>query len=320
MPWRYRKPLLGLGALVLAGAFTASAAPAFASSSSSSSFPVTGARVVAHFDFAAGQQPENITVEPNGDADVTFADAHQVARVTPQGKITILATLPAATSGSTFTAGIVRTREGTLYVNYLDLGGTQSGIWRVDRDGTAEQVVALPDAGFLNGLALDPGTGALFTVDSFSGTVLKVWPRTGKAEVWASGQDLQPSAPGGFGANGLKVHDGSVWVSNSSQGTLLRIPILRDGSAGATVVAATGLASIDDFSFIGRGDTLLAAQPGLNQVDLITPGGASRAVVTAADGLSGPSSVAVSGRTVYVTSAAYATGVDPNLLMAHLGG
>ena len=40
---------------------------------------------------------------------------------------------------------------------------------------------------------------------------------------------------------------------------------------------------------------------------------------TAADGLSGPSSVAVSGRTVYVTSAAYATGADPNLLMAHLG-
>jgi hypothetical protein len=56
------------------------------------------------------------------------------------------------------------------------------------------------------------------------------------------------------------------------------------------------------------------------QVDLITPGGASQAVLTPADGLSGPSSVAVSGRTVYVTSAAYATGVDPNLLMAHLGG
>ena len=179
---------------------------------------------------------------------------------------------------------------------------------------------ALPGAGFLNGLALDPGTGTLFTVDSFSGTVWKVWPRSGKAEVWASGQDLQPTAPGGFGVNGLKIHDGSVWVSNSSQGTLLRIPMLPDGTAGPTVVAATGLASIDDFSFTGHGDTLLAAQPGLNQVDLITPGGASQAVLTAADGLSGPSSVAVSGRTVYVTSAAYATGVDPNLLMARLGG
>ena len=163
-------------------------------------------------------------------------------------------------------------------------------------------------------------TGTLFAVDSYGGTVWRVWPRSGKAEVWASGQDLQPTAPGGFGVNGLKVHDGSVWVSNSSQGTLLRIPILPDGTAGPTVVAATGLASIDDFSFTGPGDTLLAAQPGLSQVDLITPGGAPRAVLTAADGLSGPSSVAVSGRTAYVTSAAYATGVDPNLLMAHLDG
>jgi hypothetical protein len=315
MPWHYRKTFLGLGALVLAGALTASATPAFASS-----FPVSGARIAAHFDFTAGQQPENITVEPNGDADVTFAFAHQVARVTPRGKITILATLPAATSGTTAASGIARVSDGTLYVNYIDTGGTGSGIWRISRNGSAEQVAALPGAGFLNGLALDPGTGALFTVDSFSGTVWRVWPRTGKAEVWASGQDLQPTAPGGFGVNGLKVHDGSVWVSNSSQGTLLRIPILPGGTAGTTVVAATGLASIDDFSFTGHGDTLLVAQPGLDQVDLITPGGASRAVLTTADGLSGPSSVAVSGRTVYVTSAAYATGVDPNLLMARLGG
>jgi hypothetical protein len=315
MPRHYRKTFLGLGALVLAGAFAAPAIPA-----SASSFPVTCARVVAHFDIAALQQPENITLEPDGDADVTFAYARQVARVTPRGKVTILATLPAATSGTSAVSGIVRTSDGTLYVNYIDIGGTGSGIWRINGNGSAEQVVALPDAGFLNGLALDPGTGALFAVDSFGGTVLKVWPRTGKAEVWASGQDLQPTAPGGFGVNGLKVHDGSVWVSNSSQGTLLRIPMLPDGTAGPTVVAATGLASIDDFSFTGHGDTLLAAQPGLNQVDLITPDGVSRAVLTTADGLSGPSSVAVSGRTVYVTSAAYATGVDPNLLMAHLGG
>ena len=315
MPRHYRKTLLGLGALALAGAFTASAVPAFASS-----FPVTGAHIAAHFNFTAGQQPENITLEPDGDADVTFAFAHQVARVTPQGKVTILATLPAATSGTAAASGIVRTWDGTLYVNYLTIGGTGSGIWRISRTGSAEQVAALPGAGFLNGLALDPGTGALFTVDSFNGTVLKVWPRTGKTEVWASGQDLQPTTPGGFGVNGLKVHDGSVWVTNSSQGTLLRIPILPDGAAGPTVVAATGLASIDDFSFTGYGDTVLAAQPGLNQVDLITPGGAAQAVLTAADGLSGPSSVAVSGRTVYVTSAAYATGVDPNLLLAHLGG
>src|SRR5689334_3832379 len=125
MPRHYRKIFLGLGALVLAGDLTASATPAFASS-----FPVTGARIAAHFDFTAGQQPENITLEPNGDADVTFAFAHQVARVTPRGKITILATLPAAASGTTAASGIARTPDGTLYVNYIDTGGTESGIWR----------------------------------------------------------------------------------------------------------------------------------------------------------------------------------------------
>src|ERR1700730_12255839 len=141
----YRKTLLGLGTLVLAGAFTASAIPAFAAASSPSSVPVTGARVVAHFDFTAGQQPENLTLEPNGDADVTFAFAHQVARVTPQGKITILATLPAAAAGTTAVSGIARTCDGTLYVHYLDIGGSQSGIWRGHRSGSGEPDAGLPD-------------------------------------------------------------------------------------------------------------------------------------------------------------------------------
>jgi len=314
MPRHYRKTFLGLGALALAGAFTASAIPAFASSS-----PVTGARIVAHFDIAALQQPENITLEPDGDADVTFAYAHQVARVTPQGTVTILATLPAATTGTAAVSGIVQVPDGTLYVNYVDIGGTESGIWRISPDGAAEQVAALPGAKFLNGLALDPRTGALFATDSTLGAVWKVWPRTGKAEIWTSGTELQPGTSG-FGANGLKVHHRSVWVSNSSQGTLLRIPIRPDGTAGSAVVAASGLPSIDDFAFTGTGDTLLAVQNQLNQAELVMPDGTSRTVLTAADGLSTPSAVGVRGRTVYVTSAAYFTGVDPNLLMAQLDG
>lgn len=310
----YRKTFTGLGALVLAGAFTAAAIPAFASS-----LPVTGARIVAHFDIAALQQPENITLEPDGDADVTFAYAHQVARVTPQGNVTILATLPAAASGTTAVSGIVRLPDGTLYVNYVDFGGTASGIWRISPHGTVAQVAALPGSEFLNGLAYDPLTGALFATDATLGAVWKVWPRTGKTEIWASGAEFQPAA-GGFGANGLKVHNGSVWVSNTSAGTLLRIPITPGGSAGSPVVVASGLPSIDDFAFTGPGDTLLAVQNQLNQADLITPGGPAHVVLTAADGLSTPSAVAVRGRTVYVTSAAYYTGVDPNLLGAQLDG
>lgn len=312
MPRHYRNALLGLGAFVVAGALAAPAIPALAAS-----FPVTDARIVAHLDIAALRQPENVTLEPDGAADLTFAYAHQVARVTPQGKVTIIATLPAATDGTAAVSGIVRTADGTLFVNYVDIGGTESGIWRISPDGTAEQVVAVPSSKFLNGLAFDPGTGALFATDSTLGVVWRVWPSTGKAEIWASGAELQPAASG-FGANGLKVHDGSAWVSNSSSGTLLRFPIRPDGTAGSAVVMASGLPSIDDFAFTGPGNTVLAVQNQLNQADLIAPDGTAHVVLTAADGLSTPSAVAVRGSTVYVTSAAYFTGVDPNLLMAQL--
>ena len=42
-------------------------------------------------------------------------------------------------------------------------------------------------------------------------------------------------------------------------------------------------------------------------------------LLTQADGLDNPTSVALRGSTVYVTSAAYTTGDDPNLLTARLG-
>jgi len=135
--------------------------------------------------------------------------------------------------------------------------------------------------------------------------------------VWASGPDLQSA--GFLGANGLKVHDGAVWASNTDKGLLLRIPILPGGAAGTIRVAASGVAAIDDFSFTsGAGDTVLAAQNAISQVALIRPDGTHTTVLTAADGLSNPSSVAVTGHTIYVTSAAYVTGTDPNLLTAQL--
>jgi hypothetical protein len=75
---------------------------------------------------------------------------------------------------------------------------------------------------------------------------------------------------------------------------------------------------IDDFAFIGDGDTLLAALNGPSQLALVKPDGTHTIVLTAADGLSNPTSVAVRGKTIYVPSAAYMTQKDPNLLLAQL--
>jgi sugar lactone lactonase YvrE len=308
--YRFRRTTL-LSSIVVAGlATTVAVGPASASTA-----PLSQVREVAQFDIAALQQPENITLEPDGAADVTFNRARQIARVTPDGKTTILTTLPTPATGRATVSGIVRAPDGTLYVNYN--AGSLSGIWRIRDGGTPEQVVALPEVKALNGLALDASEGTLYATDSTTGTVWKVSPDKGTASVWASGLALQPATVGsGFGANGVKVHDGAVWVSNTDKGTLLRIPIGAHANAGAITTVAEGLTSIDDFTFAGPGDTVLAAQNFASQVAVVNPDGTHQTVLTAADELSNPTSIAVRGTTVYVASAAYFTHNDPNLLLA----
>ena len=61
--------------------------------------PLGDVQQIAHFDVNALQQPENITLEPGGAADVTFNRARQVARIGKDSSVTILATLPASNSG-----------------------------------------------------------------------------------------------------------------------------------------------------------------------------------------------------------------------------
>ena len=93
----------------------------------------------------------------------------------------------------------------------------------------------------------------------------------------------------------------------------------RNGSAGPIGTRATGLGGIDDFTFTGRGNTVLAALVPSDELALVRPNGTHTVVLTQEDGLSNPTSVAVRHRTVYVSSGAFFTLRDPNLLLAHLG-
>ncbi|MGV4982621.1 SMP-30/gluconolactonase/LRE family protein [Streptomyces sp. NRAIS4] len=283
--------------------------------------------IVAHFDLAAGQTPENIAVEPDGSADLTFAGARQVAHVTPDGHTTIRATLPDEPNANTpnlkaaTVFGIARAHDGTLYVDYAT-GTDKTGIWRIAPDGGApRQIAQLPATALPNGLALDERHGVLYAADSVQGVVWRVPQAGGAPTVWAKDTALTPVpvTGAGFGANGVKVHGGAVWVSNSDRGTLSRIPVRPNGSAGPVENRATGLDHIDDFTFATPyGDTVLAALIGDNELVEVHPDGTHTAVLTQADGLSNPTSVAVHDGTVYVDSAAYFTKQDPNLLLAHL--
>lgn len=285
-------------ALAAAAVFALPAAPAEATS-----------RIIP-LDLAAGQQPENIALEPDGSADLTFAYTGEIGRVTPGGQVRVIARIPVPADGDVpvvhrklFLGGIARTPGGDLYVA-VSTGTAATGLYRM-RPGTAPvRVAALPPSGFQNGVALDPASGDLFVADSFGSVVRRVSPRTGQVTDWATGDLLAPVT--GFGANGVKVHDGAVWVSNLDRGTLVRFPLT--GAPGR--VAVTGLGPVDDFAF--HGGTVVVAVNQDDRVVTVDRGGV-RTILSTSDGLANPTSVALRGDTLYVADSAYFGG-SPNLL------
>ncbi len=302
-------------ALAGLGIASYSAAPAQAVST-----PLSNMTTVAKFTYSSGQQAENLALEPNGNVDVTFNQGHQVAQVNPStGATTVLATLPASTNGVAATAdGIVRGANGVLYVDYG--AGNQSAIYMLDPSNnySPQLFVSLPNMGWINGLALDSTHGNLLATDSTNGTVTAVSLQNKTSAVWAQGSALQPTSSTSKGANGIQVYNGNVYVSNTSTGDLLKYPINSDGSAGTMSTVATGVTSIDDFTFDSKGD-VLAAENYSSQLAYIPVGSSTPQIVaTTSDGLDNPSSVKISGTSVYITNAAYFVQTNPSLMKATL--
>jgi streptogramin lyase len=276
--------------------------------------PAQAASRIIPLDLSAGQQPENIALEPDGSADLTFAYTGEIGRVTPGGRTGVIARIPVPADGDVpvvhrklFLGGLVRAPGGDLYVA-VSTGTAATGLYRVRPGAAPVRVAALPPSGFQNGVARDPASGDIFVADSFGSVVRRVSPRTGRVTDWATGELLAPA--GGFGANGVKVHDGALWVSNLDRGTLVRFPL--SGAPGRVV--ASGLGPVDDFAF--HGEDVIAAVNQENRVITVS-GDRVRTILSISDGLANPTSVAVRGDTLYVADSAYFGG-SPNLLRTRL--
>ncbi|MFD9705618.1 hypothetical protein [Lentzea sp. NPDC059081] len=278
-------------------------------------------RVLAHFDRAAGQAAESIALEPGGSVVVGMIPARQVVRVARNGTVHVLVTMPLPPGGGGTTpvvgtpvvTGVARAGDG-LYFLYSSGRGGLTGIWEVLRSGGPRLVVPLPADTFPNALVVD-GDRFLVT-DSTGGRIWQAPLRGGRASVWSADPALAPS--GFFGANGLKVHDGAVWASNSDRGTLVRIPETRGGRSGPAEVRATGLEGVDDFDFTGRGDEVLAAVNQSSELVRVAADGTHETLLDAADGMQGTTAVVVRGSRAYVTNGANLTGDDPTLMVAEL--
>src|SRR5215468_6095316 len=132
----------GKAAMITAAAAVALAA--LGGISGAATAPVSDPHLVAGFNLGAGQTPEALALAPDGEVDVSFAYADEVARVARDGTIQVLGQLPETGSCPMINApvslGIARARSGTVYALGCT-GNADTGVWRL-RPGSAPVQIA----------------------------------------------------------------------------------------------------------------------------------------------------------------------------------
>lgn len=250
-------------------------------------------RVLA-FDASAGELPESVVVDRRGSIYVSLAPLGQVRAIAPDGGQRVVATLPVASGFGAL--GLALGPRDDVYLAVSTFDPATNGVYRVGRGGTTERLRGTEAIGLPNGLAFDR-RGDLFVTDSVGGAIWRV-PANGSAELWLQHPLLEgdnsapPPVP--LGVNGIAFRDGTLFITNTEKGSVIRVPVKRDASPGTLSVLAEGPALIgaDGLTLDTRG-SLYVAVNGQNTVVQISPGGATlTTLATAADGLDSPSDVA----------------------------
>jgi len=198
---------------------------------------------LVQFDRTRGQLPESIAINKAGDIFVTLAPIHTIMRVSLDGTASTFAVLPPGT-----TQGVTTDPEGNLYVllnTALAQPSNVGQLWRISSDGATQTLLAAVNARDLNALAFDD-RGNIYISDSFGSNIYR-FDKGGAISVWVHDPLLAPHpnpTPCGIhpfdpGANGVAFNHGSLYVLNSTQATLIQIPVNPDGSPGTPSIYAS---------------------------------------------------------------------------------
>jgi sugar lactone lactonase YvrE len=291
---------------------------------SASSIAVAGnptVETVVSFDPAKGQLPEGLAITDRGVIYVGFAPTGEIVKVTDDGNVSPVATLP---NGEGFLVGLSLDGRDRLFAAVASLDDATHGIWRVRRDGSAKRVVPLPTDTFPNAIAFRGRR--MYVTDSFGGAVWRI--RHEHARIWAQDDVLLGDTTTDFpiGANGLAFFGRDLYVSNSQKGRIVRIPVQPGGRAGTPVllVEDESILGADGVAFDVRGYLYVA----VNEQDKLVrmgPSGGLETLATGADGLDFPATPIFGERRphrtdLFVTNFALeAADPDPALLVLDVG-
>src|SRR5262245_27000090 len=273
--------------------------------------------------------PESIVIDHQGNKFISMSLTGEIRKIAPDGTQSTHAVLPNGVFSFTppdppnggMTA-MALDNDGTIYVNLVASDPVKRDVWAVAHNGSIRMLARIP----VNALPNDIGMRHVvyYIADSVLGVVWKVPTGGGAATIWVDDPLLKPIIPGLPGANGLQIFQNEVYVANSSQGSIVAIDINPDGTAGAIRIHATGV-PCDDFAFDLQGNLYATTDP-FTTLLRVAPDGSITTLLTAADGLDGPTAVAF-GRAgadnfnLYICNAAYpffSLTHRPSLMKLHL--
>src|SRR5215470_18583109 len=291
--------------------------------------PSPAVETVALFNPLTPDTPESIVIDHQGNKFISMALTGEIRKIAPDGAQSTHAVLPNGVfsfippnppnGGMT---AMALDNDGTIYVNVAASDPVNRGVWAVAPNGSIRMLSQLPANSLPNGIALLHDS--LYIADSVLGVVWKVPTSGGAATIWLDDPLLKPAFPGAPGANGLQIFHQEIYVANSSQALIVAIGLNPDGTAGAVRIHGAGV-PCDDFAFDAHGNLYATTDP-FNTVVRVAPDGTMTTLLTAADGLDGPTSVAF-GRAdddnfnLYICNAAYpffSLTHRPSLMKLHL--
>lgn len=203
-------------------------------------------------------------------------------------------------------------QTGELLV--IDFGRQQ--VFRVDPFSGASSVFTTIPGGSAAGpnvLTFD-SAGNVYISDSFQGVIWRTGPNGGKISAWVASPLLTTTGVPPFGANGLAFNNAgtALFVANTGNDTVVKVPVVGKGKAGTPVVFVNSINGADGL-IIDESDNILVAANQADEIVVLDPTGRVIAKLGDFDGIdpSGapngllfPASLVRSGQFIYVTNLA----------------
>jgi len=290
---------------------------------------ISAVETVYAFDFNTRPRPftEGLAIDKRGNIFVGLYLKGEIWKFTPDGTPTVFATLDVGNQGGGL-VGLAFDDEGNLYACLASYVQGTHGIWKIDRWGHASLFAALdPFAqpvpplpgymafglpsgvyGFPNAIAVDHD-GNMYVSDSYLALIWKI-TRSGKVSVWLQDPLLDWQMSGqGYGANGLEFDRGSLFIANTDQSSIVRVPVREEGRAGVAAIYAQdpiALQGADGIAFDVQ-HNIYVANDIINTLARVSPQRVITTLATAASALDYPASTSFGSteghrRTLYFTN------------------